>query len=207
MPGLQIKRGTRAQLNSAAGSAGLKVGELYLITDEDRLAVGKNTTTYTDLGKASDFATLAQGNLADTAVQPAAIASFETTDQLNTRDTNNRARENHTGTQSVSTISDFQSNVSSNSDVTANTLVRHEAVTVTDSDTVDLTLSGQNITAAVVDASITTAKLSSGVNSSLTKADNAVSNGGGVAEIVALTQAQYDAIVSPLGTTLYIITD
>jgi hypothetical protein len=35
------------------------------------------------------------------------IANFETTTQLNTRDTNNRARANHTGTQLASTISDF----------------------------------------------------------------------------------------------------
>ena len=38
-------------------------------------------------------------------------ANFETTTQLNTRDTNNRARANHTGTQTASTISDFASNV------------------------------------------------------------------------------------------------
>jgi hypothetical protein len=47
--------------------------------------------------------------LADSAVQPAAIANFETTTQLNTRDTNNRARANHTGTQTASSISDFSS--------------------------------------------------------------------------------------------------
>lgn len=34
-------------------------------------------------------------------------SSFETTSQLNTRDTNNRSRTNHTGTQTASTISDF----------------------------------------------------------------------------------------------------
>ncbi len=33
--------------------------------------------------------------------------SYETTSQLNTRDTNNRARANHTGTQLASTVSDF----------------------------------------------------------------------------------------------------
>ena len=55
-----------------------------------------------------DFATAAQGSLAQTAVQPAAIANFETTTQLNTRDTTNRNRSNHTGTQSISTISGLQ---------------------------------------------------------------------------------------------------
>jgi hypothetical protein len=37
--------------------------------------------------------------------------SYETTTQLNTRDTNNRNRVNHTGTQIASTISDFSSSV------------------------------------------------------------------------------------------------
>lgn len=36
---------------------------------------------------------------------------YETPSQLNTRDTNNRARANHTGTQLASTISDFASSV------------------------------------------------------------------------------------------------
>lgn len=52
----------------------------------------------------SAFATAAQGILADSAVQPAQIASFETTTQLNDRDTVNRNRANHTGTQAISTI-------------------------------------------------------------------------------------------------------
>jgi len=49
------------------------------------------------------------------------LSNFETTTQLNTRDTNNRDRTNHTGTQLASTISDFQTTVSANSNVTANT--------------------------------------------------------------------------------------
>lgn len=49
---LQIKRGTRAQLDAAATAAALKAGELYLITDEDRLAVGLSTTTYSDFALA-----------------------------------------------------------------------------------------------------------------------------------------------------------
>lgn len=52
-------------------------------------------------------ATAAQGALAATAVQPGAIAAFETTTQLNGRDTANRDRENHTGTQAANTIADF----------------------------------------------------------------------------------------------------
>jgi hypothetical protein len=43
---VQHKRGTRSQLDTAAGSSGLKVGELYYITDEFRIAVGLTTSTY-----------------------------------------------------------------------------------------------------------------------------------------------------------------
>lgn len=56
----------------------------------------------------TDYATAEQGDKADTAVQPAEIADFETTTQLNTRDTANRSRTNHTGTQAISTVSGLQ---------------------------------------------------------------------------------------------------
>ena len=40
MPSLKIKRGTRAQLASAAAASGLKQGELYHVTDEGRIDLG-----------------------------------------------------------------------------------------------------------------------------------------------------------------------
>ena len=46
---------------------------------------------------------------------------YETPAQLNARDTANRDRANHTGTQTASTISDFDTEVSNNTDVVANT--------------------------------------------------------------------------------------
>lgn len=46
---------------------------------------------------------------------------FETASQLNTRDSNNRNRANHSGTQLSSTISDIQSAITNNSSVVANT--------------------------------------------------------------------------------------
>lgn len=51
---VKIKRGTRAQINTAAGTSGLAAGEPYLITDENRLAVGLGATTYQDFAKASE---------------------------------------------------------------------------------------------------------------------------------------------------------
>jgi hypothetical protein len=51
-----IKRGTRSQIDTAAAASQLKQGEPYLITDEDRLAVGLSTTTYEDYAKLSEVA-------------------------------------------------------------------------------------------------------------------------------------------------------
>lgn len=51
---LQIKRGTRAQIDAAAASGQLKAGEPYFITDEDRVAVGISTTTYESFAKESE---------------------------------------------------------------------------------------------------------------------------------------------------------
>ena len=49
-----------------------------------------------------------------TSVQPSGIADFETTTELNSRDTANRDRANHTGTQLANTISNFDSAVAAN---------------------------------------------------------------------------------------------
>jgi len=50
-------------------------------------------------------------DLADSATQPADIADFETTTELNGRDTANRDRANHTGSQLAATVSDFAATV------------------------------------------------------------------------------------------------
>lgn len=51
---LKIKRGTRAQLDSAAGSNGLNLGEPYLITDENRIAIGTGSNTYVAFAKSAE---------------------------------------------------------------------------------------------------------------------------------------------------------
>lgn len=58
-----IKRGTRAQINSAASATGLLAGEPYLITDENRLAIGLSTTTYAEASKPGDAISIADINL------------------------------------------------------------------------------------------------------------------------------------------------
>ncbi len=51
-------RTTRANLNTQAGSANLLAGEPYLITDENRIAIGLTTSTYQDFVKNGEAASL-----------------------------------------------------------------------------------------------------------------------------------------------------
>jgi len=51
MPDVQHKRGTRADLDTLAAADGLLVGQIYVITDEDRLAVAKTIGTYQTMAK------------------------------------------------------------------------------------------------------------------------------------------------------------
>lgn len=51
---LLIKRGTRAQLNTAANNSQLLEGEPYFITDEDRIAIGTSKSTYQEYAKTSE---------------------------------------------------------------------------------------------------------------------------------------------------------
>jgi hypothetical protein len=55
MPSVQQKRGTRAQINAAAAASGLNVGEIYLIIDENRLAIGTAANAYQDFAKKSEL--------------------------------------------------------------------------------------------------------------------------------------------------------
>ena len=74
----------------------------------------------------------------------------------------------------ASDITDFDTEVSNNTDVAANTSARHAAVTVTDSSEINFTLTGQDITASLVAGSIDETKLDTSVNASLDLADSAV---------------------------------
>jgi len=53
MATIKVKRGTRSEINTAASASGLNQGELYLITDEDVLAVGTAAGSYTDVNSSS----------------------------------------------------------------------------------------------------------------------------------------------------------
>lgn len=51
---IKFKRGTKAQLNTASSSNELEQGEPYLITDENRLAIGLTASTYETYAKQSE---------------------------------------------------------------------------------------------------------------------------------------------------------
>ena len=51
MPDVQHKRGSRANLNTLAVADGLLIGQIYVITDENRLAVATTTRTYQAMAK------------------------------------------------------------------------------------------------------------------------------------------------------------
>jgi hypothetical protein len=51
MPSLAHKRGTRAQIDTAAGLNGLRTGELYLISDEARLTVATAVNAHAPAAK------------------------------------------------------------------------------------------------------------------------------------------------------------
>jgi hypothetical protein len=82
---IKIKRATREQLNTAAAANGLLQGEPYLITDEDRIAVGLSASTYKTFAKESEIgagATPALDNLASVAINTSLISDADDTDDL-----------------------------------------------------------------------------------------------------------------------------
>ncbi len=56
MPNVQHKRGTRAALDALAGAGALKAGQLYLISDEQRIAIAISGSAYQAFAKQSDTA-------------------------------------------------------------------------------------------------------------------------------------------------------
>lgn len=88
----------------------------------------------------------------------------------------------------ASDITDFDTEVSNNTDVAANTSARHSALTVTDSAEIDFTLTGQDLTASIKAGSIDETKLDVSTNASLDLADSSLQPG----DIGSTVQA-YDA--------------
>jgi hypothetical protein len=86
MPDVQHKRGSRADLNTLAAANGLLLGQIYFITDEDRLAVATGIGSYQGFRKESSFDTENVGTLSGTTLDltsgnvfahaPAAAATY-----------------------------------------------------------------------------------------------------------------------------------
>lgn len=103
-------------------------------------------------------------------------------------------------------ISDFDTEVSNNIDVAANTSARHVAVTVTDSAEINFTLVGQDITGSIVAGSIDETKLDVSVNASLNLADSSLqpsySGSSNIVTLGTVTSGNVDAIISSASTTV-----
>jgi hypothetical protein len=63
MPSLRHKRGTRAQIDSAAAVNGLNVGEVYLITDESRLTVATAVSVHQAAAKQGEGGSTSPGKI------------------------------------------------------------------------------------------------------------------------------------------------
>lgn len=114
-------------------------------------------------------------------------------------------RSNHTGTQTSSTISDFDTSVSNNSDVSANTTHRSQTNNPHSVTKSQVGLSNVDNTSDVNKpvSTATQTELDKKVNSIVTSEPTGSDK---VINVVSLTQAEYDA-GTPVSTTFYVITD
>ena len=71
MAAIRFKRGTRAQLNTAAAASGLAQGEPYLITDESRVAVGTAASAFKAFVREDDAIVASQTHAAAGKTTPA----------------------------------------------------------------------------------------------------------------------------------------
>ena len=91
----------------------------------------------------------------DTKLVSSDIANFETTTQLNTRDTNNRARGNHTGAQAISTVTGLQTALdgklgTGDNAVTASNWITARTITLSGDTTGSVSIDGSaNVTMSV----------------------------------------------------------
>lgn len=144
----EVSNNTDVAANTAARHAAVTVSDTtsidFTLTGQQISAVvlpaGVSHSSLADLNSTS-YTHLTAANATDLTDGGDSTLHYHATD---------RARANHSGTQTASTISDFDTEVSNNTDVAANTSARHAAVTVSDTSSIDFTLTGQQISAAVI---------------------------------------------------------
>lgn len=158
-------------------------------------------TQVTNLETADEFAVV-DGSVTKKVTYGDLVTDLESTmdvesaSELNVRDTANRTRSNHTGTQAASTISDFDTEVSNNTDVAANTSARHSHSNkaVLDATTASFTTADETKldgieTAATADQ--TGSEIVSAINTELGNTDWQT-------QVAALTQEQVEDYVAAL---------
>lgn len=131
-------------------------------------------------------------------LEAADIANFETTTQLNIRDTNNRARANHTGTQTLSTLA--QSGATTNQVAQwngTNWVPATASGGVSDGDKGDVTVSGTGATWTIDNDVVTNAKAANMAANTL-KGNNT----GSAADPIDLTVAQTKTLLAVEPTDL-----
>jgi hypothetical protein len=78
MPDIQHKRGTRADLNTLATANGLLQGQVYVIDDEDRIAIATGVGTYQAAAKEGEGGSAANTTLDDTDLVVAVATDLQT---------------------------------------------------------------------------------------------------------------------------------
>lgn len=189
--------------------------------------IGSNTHAQIDthIGSTSNPHSTTLDNLGDTVLTTVADNEVLAYDNSSSKWINQTAAEaglatssdltTHTGDSTIhytqasisipaSQISDFDTEVSNNTDVSANTSARHVAVTVLDSSEIDFTLTGQQITASLIVGSIDETKLDTSVNASLDLADSSLQPGdiGVTVQGFDSNTAKYDDVTANFTGTL-----
>jgi hypothetical protein len=97
------------KLATIQDGAEVNVNADWNATTGDAVILNKPTLGTIASRDTNEFASAEQGLKADSAVQPDDLLPYETSTQLDARDSANRDRANHEGTQSINTIENLQS--------------------------------------------------------------------------------------------------
>jgi hypothetical protein len=73
---IRIKRGTRAQIDTAAGTSSLLAGEPYLDTTNGKLLLGLTTSTYAEVGPGAAGSTVTANVVVDFGTVPVHAKTF-----------------------------------------------------------------------------------------------------------------------------------